>query len=72
LRLRDLGAFERRAYFAETDQTVNKKVKAAFAHGLTPIVCVGETLEENEAGKTAEIVRREVLEGLKDLDPRML
>jgi len=64
-----LGHSERRAYFAETDETVNKKVKAAFTHGLTPIVCVGETLEENEAGKTAEIVKREVLEGLKDLDP---
>lgn len=64
-----LGHSERRAFFAETDETVNKKVKAAFARGLTPIVCVGETLEENEAGKTAEIVQREVLEGLKDLDP---
>jgi len=63
-----LGHSERRAYFAETDETVNKKVKAAFAQGLTPIVCVGETLEENEAGRTAEVVKREVLEGFKGLD----
>jgi len=63
-----LGHSERRQFFAETDATVNQKVKAAFKHGLTPIVCVGETLEENEAGRTAEIVSREVLEGLKDLN----
>ncbi|HAF61405.1 MAG TPA: triose-phosphate isomerase [Anaerolineaceae bacterium] len=62
-----IGHSERRGYFGETDETVNKKVKAAFAVGLTPIVCVGETLEENEAGKTAAIVKREVLEGLKEL-----
>jgi len=51
-----IGHSERRAYFAETDETVNKKVKAALAHGLTPILCVGETLEENEAGRTNEVV----------------
>ena len=62
-----LGHSERRAYFAETDEGVNKKIKAALAHGLTPIVCVGETLEENEAGKTEEVVTREIREGLKDL-----
>ncbi len=48
--------------------TVNKKVLAAQKHGLTPIVCVGETLAEYEAGKTAEVVRRQTLEGLKGLD----
>ncbi|MHB8808223.1 MAG: triose-phosphate isomerase [Anaerolineaceae bacterium] len=63
-----IGHSERRQFFAETDATVNKKVKAALKQGLTPIVCVGETLEENEAGRTAEIVKREVLEGLKDLN----
>ena len=62
-----LGHSERRAYFCETDETVNKKVKAALAHGLIPIVCVGETLEENEAGKTDEVVIREIKEGLKGL-----
>ncbi len=62
-----IGHSERRQLFAETDATVNLKVKAALKHALTPIVCVGETLLENEAGKTAEIVKREVLEGLKEL-----
>ncbi len=51
-----LGHSERRQYFCETDETVNKKVKAALAAGLTPIICVGENLAENERGATAEIV----------------
>ncbi len=63
-----LGHSERRAYFGETDETVNRKVKAAFANNLTPIMCVGETLAENEAGRTAEVVRRQVREGMKGLD----
>jgi triosephosphate isomerase (TIM) len=50
-----LGHSERRAYFAETDETVNKKVHAAFKHGLKPIVCVGEKLEEREAGQTKSV-----------------
>ncbi|MCD4671555.1 MAG: triose-phosphate isomerase [Anaerolineaceae bacterium] len=62
-----LGHSERRAYFAETDETVNAKVKAALAVGLTPIMCIGETLEENKAGQTAEIVTRQVSEGLAGL-----
>lgn len=62
-----LGHSERRAYFNETDDRVNRKVQAALAHGLTPIVCVGETLEENESGRTAEIVTRQVREGLAGL-----
>jgi triosephosphate isomerase len=55
-----LGHSERRAYFGETDEGVNKKVKAALAYGLTPIVCVGESLEQNEAGKTHSFVSRQV------------
>ncbi len=65
-----IGHSERRAYFGDTDETVNKKTKAAFAIGLTPIVCVGETLAEYEAGKTGAVVERQVKEGLKDIDPK--
>jgi triosephosphate isomerase (TIM) len=52
-----IGHSERRAYFAETDETVSKKVHAAFRHHLIPIVCVGEKLEEREAGQTKEVCR---------------
>lgn len=64
-----LGHSERRQYFAETDETVNKKLKAAFNYGLKPIVCVGETLEQREEGKAKEIVTTQIekdLEGLTD------
>ncbi len=68
-----LGHSERRAYFGETDATVNRKVHAALAHDLTPIVCVGETLEEREAGRTEAVIQRQVagaLEGLTDAQAR--
>lgn len=55
-----LGHSERRQYFNETDETVNKKVLAAFSHELTPIVCVGESLEQREEGKTVETVATQV------------
>ena len=55
-----LGHSERRAYFFETDEIVAKKVSAAIRSGLTPIVCVGETLEERESGVTKEVVERQV------------
>lgn len=64
-----IGHSERRQYFAETDDTVNKKIKAAFANHLKPIVCVGETLEQREAGETSTIITtqtRLALEGLTD------
>ena len=63
-----IGHSERRAFFNETDESVNKKVKAALKHNLLPIMCVGETFEENEAGLTEEIVARQVQKGLLDLD----
>ena len=63
-----IGHSERRAKFGETDETVNKKVKAALAAGLVVIMCVGETLEENEAGQTEAVVSRQVREGLNGLD----
>ncbi|MBY9078951.1 triose-phosphate isomerase [Paenibacillus sp. HN-1] len=52
-----LGHSERRAYFGETDEIVNKKMHAAFRHGITPIVCVGEKLEEREADQTKEVCK---------------
>ena len=52
-----IGHSERRQYFAETDETVNKKVHAAFKYGLKPIVCIGETLVQREQGVTADLVR---------------
>ena len=55
-----LGHSERRAYFGETDEGVNRKVKAALAHGLMPIVCVGENLEQHEAGQTEAWVAGQV------------
>ena len=63
-----IGHSERRAYFGESDISVNRKVHASLAHRLTPIVCVGETLEENEGGRTTEVVSRQVNVGLQGLD----
>jgi triosephosphate isomerase len=76
--LRDLGCryviighSERRSYFGETDETVARRVVAALEAGLRPIVCVGETLEQREAGRTEEVVRVQVERGLGRLGPRL-
>lgn len=63
-----IGHSERRQYFNETDETVNKRVKAALKHDIKSIICVGETLEEREENKAEEKVRTQVINALKDID----
>ncbi len=63
-----LGHSERRQYFRETDELVNRKVQAALKAGLRPILCVGERLEENEAGRTEEVVTTQVRAALAEVD----
>jgi len=63
-----IGHSERRAYFCETDETVNKKLKAVLAAGLRPIFCLGETESEREGGRTEAVLIRQTREGLRDLD----
>jgi len=63
-----LGHSERRWYFGETDEIVNEKVKAALANKLRPILCVGERLEENEAGKTQEVIDRQIRGALSGVE----
>ena len=62
-----LGHSERRQLFGETDELVNRKVKAAFQHGLLPILCVGETLEQREAGQAGEVVGQQLSAALSDV-----
>jgi triosephosphate isomerase len=62
-----IGHSERRQYFGETDETVNLRTRAVIAAGLTAIVCIGETLEEREAGKLVEVIERQMNVGLKDV-----
>jgi triosephosphate isomerase len=63
-----IGHSERRQYFGETNATVNKKIKAAQTHDLTPIFCIGETLKEREKGETINKVQTQIFEGLEGLD----
>jgi triosephosphate isomerase len=62
-----VGHSERRQYFGETDQDVNRRVQAAMKHGLLPVVCVGETLEQREKGATLQVVETQVRGGLAGL-----
>ena len=62
-----IGHSERRQYFAETDELANLIVKAALAHGLKPILCVGETLEQREAGITETLVKSQVKKAFSDV-----
>lgn len=67
-----IGHSERRQYFAETDETVNLKLKAAFKHKLIPIMCCGETLEQRENGETESHLKGQVKQGLADLTPEQV
>lgn len=64
-----LGHSERRKYFGETNEIVNKKIKAALHYNLTPIVCMGETLEERERGDFVKVIEQQILQGLAGLTP---
>jgi triosephosphate isomerase (TIM) len=67
-----IGHSERRQYFAETDTTVNLKLKAALAHSLLPIVCVGEQFEERESNRTDDVLKLQVAVALEGIDPAIL
>ena len=67
-----IGHSERRQYFGETNENVNRKARAAHVHGLTPIICTGERLEEREAGKTGSVVKNHVLNGIVGLSANQI
>ncbi|MDR2427862.1 MAG: triose-phosphate isomerase [Endomicrobium sp.] len=65
-----IGHSERRQYFNETDETVNKKTKAALVAGLIPVICIGETLKEREQNITFKVIEKQIKEGLAGLTPQ--
>lgn len=67
-----IGHSERREYFAETDETINKKLKQAFKYDIVPILCVGETLEQRENGITNDIVKKQVVSDIDGLDKSLV
>jgi triosephosphate isomerase len=67
-----IGHSERRKYFGETDETVNKRIQAALRNGLVPIFCVGETLEEREAGQTENVIGTQLRDGLAGFDAQTI
>lgn len=66
-----IGHSERRQYFAETDEIVNKKLHTALKHGIVPVVCVGEMLAEREAGKTADVLKTQVVAAFAGITPEI-
>ncbi|HWR57797.1 MAG TPA: triose-phosphate isomerase [Thermodesulfovibrionales bacterium] len=64
-----IGHSERRQYFNETDETVNKRIKASVKNGMGVIFCIGETLSQRETGKTYEVLNTQIVNGLKDVNP---
>lgn len=67
-----IGHSERRQFFGETNETVNKKLKSALEHGLIPILCVGENLQEREANKTFEVIQNHIINGLQDINAELM
>ncbi len=67
-----IGHSERRQFFGETNQSVNKKIKQSLTTSLCPIVCVGETLKQRQDGQTQAVVKMQILEGLADLSPEQM
>jgi triosephosphate isomerase len=67
-----IGHSERRTYFGETDATVNRRTAAAFVHGLTPIVCIGETLDQRERNETFEVLDRQIKLGFENITGEQL
>ncbi|MEG1930788.1 MAG: triose-phosphate isomerase [Anaerovorax sp.] len=67
-----IGHSERRQYFNETDETVNKKLHTAFKHDIIPILCVGEVLAQRDAGKAFDVVKGQIIGALKDLKPEQV
>lgn len=67
-----IGHSERRRYFGETDETVNRKIRSAVTAGLTAIVCIGETLDEREAGETIQVIERQLTNGLEGISKDMM
>lgn len=67
-----IGHSERRQYFQETDEITNKKIRACQKHGLSVIFCIGESLAERESGRTNDVLQRQIMSGLKEVDAQQL
>ena len=67
-----VGHSERRQYFQEADEIINKKIRACQTHGLHVIFCIGESLAERESGRTHDVLQRQIMNGLKEVDARQL